>query len=190
MDARWSVLPYYFGGHDLEFERHAREILSATIITSRGVGMGVALLAARATAPRLLIGGDCFTALPVVFAHRSKIEDIYWLDAHGDFHDEVTTTTGFLGGMPFAALTGGACGRLLEFLGEAPVDPARCKHVGGKAWDEGEKDRMVAAGVELLGYLPRRVDRPRLSPSPPRRGCARCCHRSTWCWRPDTRPCG
>ncbi len=32
MDARWSVLPYYFGGYDAAFERSAREEFSAAII--------------------------------------------------------------------------------------------------------------------------------------------------------------
>jgi arginase len=160
MDARWSTLPYYFGGYNPEFERYAREDLSATIIRSAGAGLGAALSAARAAAPRFLIGGDCFTALPVIFARRSEIENVYWFDAHGDFHDEVTTSTGFLGGMPFAALTGKACGHLLEFLGEDPMDPARCKHVGGRVWDEGEKEQMEVAGVELLLTPPSYLDRP------------------------------
>lgn len=157
MNAHWSALPYYFGGYDPEFEHHAREDVSATIIRTSGVGMGAALLAAQTVAPRFLLGGDCFTALPVIFAHRSQIEDVYWFDAHGDFHDEVTTSTGFLGGMPFAALTGAACGRLLEYLGQAPIDPVCCTHVGGTAWDEGEKERMEAAGVRVLDSLPPRL---------------------------------
>ena len=153
-------MPYYFGAYSPELERHAREDLSAMIIRSAGPGLGAALFAAHEAAPRFLIGGDCFTALPVVFAHRAEIEDLYWFDAHGDFHDEVTTSSGFLGGMPFAALTGEGCGRLLDFLGEGPVDAARCAHVGGRDWDEGEKERMEAAGVKLLQSPPVRLDKP------------------------------
>jgi hypothetical protein len=160
VDARWSTLPYYFGSYSPEFERYARKDFSATIIRSAGTGLGAALSAAHEAAPRFLIGGDCFTALPVIFAHRSEIESVYWFDAHGDFHDEVTTSTGFLGGMPFAALTGNSCSRLLEFLREAPVNPSLCKHVGGRAWDKGEKERMLASGVELLATPPAHLDAP------------------------------
>lgn len=158
MDASWSVLPYYFGRYDADFERLAREDFEATIIRSGGEGLGSGLLAAQRAAPRLLIGGDCFSALPVVSAHRDEIERVYWFDAHGDFHDEATTSTGFLGGMTFATLTGRACDRLLEILGADPVDPSRCTHVGGRAWDEDERERMLAAGVELLSAPPSRIE--------------------------------
>jgi arginase family enzyme len=56
--------------------------------------------------------------------------------------------------MPFAALTGYSCDRLLKFLGESPIDPTKCKHVGGRSWDVGEKERIQAAGVELLDTPP------------------------------------
>ncbi len=160
MDTKWSAIPYYFGRYNSNFERYLREDFSAEIIKSSGGTLGSILSAAYISAPRLLIGGDCFTALPVIFSHRDEIENVYWFDAHGDFHDEISTSSGFLGGMPFAALTGYSCDRLLKFLGESPINPTKCKHVGGRSWDVGEKERIQAVGVELLDAPPFEINSP------------------------------
>ena len=160
MEPMWSAIPYYFGRYNADFEQYLRDDFSAEIIRSSGGTLGAILAAATKSAPRFLIGGDCFTALPVIFSHRNEIENVYWFDAHGDFHDEVSTSTGFLGGMPLAALTGYACDRLLKFLGEYPIDPSRCRHIGGRAWDVGEKERILAAGVQLLDEPPLVINAP------------------------------
>lgn len=154
MDIKWSAIPYYFGRYNSDFEQYLKDDFSAEIIKSSIGTLGSILSVAYQSAPRLLIGGDCFTALPVIFSHRDEIENVYWFDAHGDFHDETSTSSGFLGGMPFAALTGYSCDRLLKLLGESPINPAKCKHIGGRSWDVGEKDRIQAAGVELLDVPP------------------------------------
>lgn len=156
----WDTLPYYFGRHSARLEANAEQYGSERVVRSAGPGLGAALLAAREAAPRLLVGGDCFTALPVVFAHRDEIEHVYWFDAHGDFNDETTTNTGFLGGMPFAALSGHALPRLLEHLGETPIDAGACTHVAGRSWDEGERERALAAGVEVIDRPPSRMPVP------------------------------
>jgi arginase family enzyme len=159
-ETKWSAIPYYFGRYNAVFERYLRDDFSAEIIKSSGGTLGSILVVAYNSAPRLLIGGDCFTALPVIFSHRNKIENVYWFDAHGDFHDETSTSSGFLGGMPFAALTGYSCERLLKLLGESPISPTKCKHVGGRSWDVGEKERIQAAGVVLLDTPPLELNAP------------------------------
>lgn len=157
IDVRCSAIPYYFGKYSEVFEQHLRKEFSAEIIKSSSEMLGSILLTAYKRAPRLLIGADCFTILPVVFAHRDEIDTIYWFDAHGDYDNIVTTTGGFPGGMPFAALTGHACDRLLDHLGADPIDPTKCKHVGGRAWEPEEKETMEAAGVELLESPPLKI---------------------------------
>lgn len=149
--------PYYFGRYSPEFERHARDKFCARIIRGRCENLGSVLKAIYSSASLFVIGGDCFTALPVIFRHESMIQRVYWIDAHGDYNSEATTSTGFLGGMALAALTGQACERLPTLLGHQPISPTRCTHVGGRAWDPLEKERMRAKGINLLHSPPSHI---------------------------------
>jgi arginase len=149
--------PYYFGKYSAKFEEYARRHFAAAIIRAERENLGSVATAIYHHVPRLVIGGDCFTALPCVLAHRAEIQCIYWFDAHGDFNDEVTTASGFLGGMPLAALRGLACDRLLALFGKVVFPSGKCIHVGGRAFDLLEKHRMRAAGIGLRRSLPTRL---------------------------------
>jgi len=55
----------------------------------------------------ITIGGDHTVALGTIAGvSKDKKIAVYWIDAHGDFNTEKTTTTGHIHGMPLAALAG------------------------------------------------------------------------------------
>ena len=59
----------------------------------------------------ILLEGDCSHAVGVAggIARAGMTPGIAWFDAHGDLHTYATTTTGYVGGMPFAVALGWDC---------------------------------------------------------------------------------
>ena len=55
-----------------------------------------------------VVSGDCVTALAVLAGLQRRGGDpaLIWFDAHGDFHTEATTASGYLGGLPLAKAVG------------------------------------------------------------------------------------
>lgn len=68
----------------------------------------VAAAVAAADAPRVVLSGDCVTALAVAAGvqRRGISAGLVWFDAHGDFHTESSTASGYLGGLPLAKAVG------------------------------------------------------------------------------------
>lgn len=77
----------------------------------------------------LLLSGDCTTAIGAVAGLQRRHGDlaVVWLDGHGDFNTPGTTITGYLGGMPLAALTGRAPQLMCGPLQLRPVAERRCQ---------------------------------------------------------------
>lgn len=97
----------------------------------------------------MLVSGDCLGAIA---AHRPGLP-LVWFDAHGDFHTLRTTETGSLGGMPLAMLTGLGDQSLLEACRVTPLPFTDVTHVGGSAFDAGERGRMEGLGVTVVRHL-------------------------------------
>jgi arginase len=57
----------------------------------------------------LVLSGDCARARAVVAGVQRRYRDlaVVWLDAHGDYNTPAISTSGYLGGMSLAMLTGG-----------------------------------------------------------------------------------
>src|SRR4030088_1823799 len=71
----------------------------------------------------VVLSGDCITALAVLAGvQRSGIDAaLIWFDAHGDFHTEQTTASGYLGGLPLAKAVGRGDLSLPQGLGLTPI---------------------------------------------------------------------
>jgi arginase len=56
----------------------------------------------------VVLTGDCVASLAVIagIQHRGIAASLVWFDAHGDFHTESTTRSGYLGGLPLAKAVG------------------------------------------------------------------------------------
>jgi len=54
----------------------------------------------------IIFAGDCTSCVGAMKGLESHEPDILWYDAHGDFNTTETSPSGFLGGMPLAAMVG------------------------------------------------------------------------------------
>ncbi len=69
----------------------------------------------------VVFANDCTSCLGMMKGLEAKSPAILWYDSHGDFNTPETTPSGFLGGMPLAALVGRGNQHLMRGLDLAPV---------------------------------------------------------------------
>ena len=88
----------------------------------------------------VVLSGDCVTALAVLAGvQRSGIDAaLVWFDAHGDFHTEQTTSSGYLGGLPLAKAVGRGDLSLPDSLGLTPLAEGRVLLVDARDLDPPE----------------------------------------------------
>lgn len=103
----------------------------------------------------ILIGGDCLNALGMWRGIQRGLPTlttgVAWFDAHGDWNTEQTTLSGYLGGMPFAALCGYGNEQLRTALGiEQPATPRTCALIGVRDLDLPEKVLLDTTPVAQL----------------------------------------
>ena len=72
----------------------------------------------------VVFANDCTSCLGLVKGLEAQSPAILWYDSHGDFNTPETTPSGFLGGMPLAALVGRGNQHLMRGLGLAPIAEA------------------------------------------------------------------
>jgi arginase len=99
----------------------------------------------------LVLSGNCLPAAVGTLAGLGPAVGVAWLDAHGDFHTPETTPSGFVDGMALA-VAAGRCWRSLASVvpGFKPVPARRLVHVGGRAFDPGERERLSECGAQIL----------------------------------------
>ena len=56
----------------------------------------------------VVLSGSCFSAVGVVAGFDAIAPGVVWFDAHADFDEPATTTSGYLDGMGLAIMTGSA----------------------------------------------------------------------------------
>jgi arginase len=119
------------------------------------VHRAVADAVARAARP-LLLSGDCPAALGAVAGLQRRHGDVavVWLDAHGDFNTPAITTSGYLGGMPLAMLTGRAPELFAAPLGLRPVPDTSAVLAGARDLDPAERDALTASQVRRVPAEP------------------------------------
>ena len=88
----------------------------------------------------VVVSGDCMTPLAVVAGLQQRGTDValVWFDAHGDFHTEDTTTSGYIGGLPLAKAIGRGDMTLPDALGMRPLQEQRAVLVDGRDLDPPE----------------------------------------------------
>src|SRR5579859_7619212 len=93
----------------------------------------------------LVLEGDCTHAVGAIggLAQAKGSMGVIWFDAHGDLNTMETTTSGFLGGMPYAVALGWDLDdwRLATGLQE-PVRPEAAILVGGSDLDVAEMEAL------------------------------------------------
>ena len=69
----------------------------------------------------VVFANDCTSCLGMVKGLEAQSPALLWYDSHGDFNTPETTPSGFLGGMPLAALVGRGNQHLMRGMELAPI---------------------------------------------------------------------
>lgn len=99
----------------------------------------------------LILSGNCGATLGAVAGAGTKRLGVVWFDAHGEFNTPETTTSGFLDGMGLAVATGLCWQKLAGSMpGYQPIPGKQILLIGGRDFDDGEKERLEQAGVCVI----------------------------------------
>jgi arginase len=114
-----------------------------------GVYSGLRDAVAAATTPPVVLSGDCVASLAVIAGlQQGGIRPgLVWFDAHGDFHTEATTTSGYLGGLPLAKAVGRGDLTLPDALGMTPLAEDSVLLADGRDLDPPEKAALARSRV-------------------------------------------
>ncbi|HET9909839.1 MAG TPA: arginase family protein [Anaerolineales bacterium] len=99
----------------------------------------------------LVLSGNCGATLGVIAGSGAKQPGVIWFDAHGEFNTPETTTSGFLDGMGLAIATGTCWKKLAASIPNfQPLPAEHILLVGGRDFDEGEKEGLEQAGASVV----------------------------------------
>jgi arginase len=98
----------------------------------------------------LIFSGDCVSALGAVKGLETKRPAVLWYDAHGDFNTPETTISGFLGGMPLAALVGRGNEALMAAIGLEPLMESDVLLTDARDLDPAERELLKSSAVKHL----------------------------------------
>jgi arginase len=105
----------------------------------------------------VLLGGDHCLGIGSISAVARHCRDtgknlrVLWLDAHTDFNTNALTPTGNVHGMPVAVLCGYGPDELTRIGGTTPaMQPSAIRQIGIRSVDEGEKQFVRQAGLEVF----------------------------------------
>ena len=99
-----------------------------------------------------MLSGDCPTARASVAALQRRHRDlaVLSLDAHGDFNTPAISTSGYLGGMALAMLTGRTPGLFDDTLGLRPVPDTSVVLADARDLDPAERDALTTSHVRRV----------------------------------------
>lgn len=101
----------------------------------------------------LILEGDCTHAVGAVggMAHALGRPGVAWFDAHADVHTMKTTTSGYIGGMPFAVALGWEFDDWRRTAGlENPVPAKAAALLGASDVDPEEEAALSSSGIARL----------------------------------------
>lgn len=151
----WHLTDHLAGGLNVTPSADAVEITGRPGTTGSlwadlaGVYAGLRDAIAAAATPPVVLSGDCVASLAVIagLQGRGIAPGLVWFDAHGDFHTEHTTTSGYLGGMPLAKAVGRGDLTLPAALGLAPLAEESVVLVDGRDLDPPEVTALAGSRV-------------------------------------------
>lgn len=97
----------------------------------------------------VVFANDCTSCLGMVKGLQSKSPVILWYDSHGDFNTPETTPSGFLGGMPLAALVGRGNQHLMRGIDLKPIAEADVIITDVRNLDPEEGDMLRGSAVTI-----------------------------------------
>lgn len=110
-------------------------------------------IAARPDKIPLVFANDCTSCLGMVKGLERQSPVVLWYDSHGDFNTPETTPSGFLGGMPLAALVGRGNQHLMQGLKLQPILESDVIITDARNLDPEEGDMLRASDVTIYETL-------------------------------------
>lgn len=101
----------------------------------------------------LVFANDCTSCLGMIKGLAPEAPVVLWYDSHGDFNTPETTPSGFLGGMPLAALVGRGNQHLMQGLGLQPISESDVIITDVRNLDPEEGDMLRASDVTIYESL-------------------------------------
>lgn len=100
----------------------------------------------------LILAGDCTSCWGAVTGLLDRERDLHvmWYDAHGDFNTPETSPSGFLGGMPLAAMVGMGNQERVQAIGLRPLEENRITIVDARDLDPEEGQMLQDSFVHHL----------------------------------------
>ena len=101
----------------------------------------------------VVFANDCTSCLGMVKGLESRAPAVLWYDSHGDFNTPQTTPSGFLGGMPLAALVGRGNQHLMRGIDLEPIAETDVIISDARNLDAEEEIMLRASQVRLYETL-------------------------------------
>jgi arginase len=101
----------------------------------------------------LIFAADCVSSLGVMKGLEDRKPAVLWYDAHGDFNTPETSPSGFLGGMPLAALVGRENEALVQGIGLTPLAENEVIITDARDLDPEESIALAASGIIHLKHI-------------------------------------
>ncbi len=98
----------------------------------------------------LVFAPDCVSAWGIMKGLEAKAPDVLWFDAHGDFNTPETTRSGYLGGMPLAAMVGRGNEDLMRGLSFSPISETKVTLTDARNLDPEEGELVRSSAVTHL----------------------------------------
>ena len=100
----------------------------------------------------VVFAGSCFNAVGSIMALNDPALGVVYFDAHPDFSEPATTTSGYFDSMGLAVLTGGAWQAMLAGIpGARAVPEGRVVLAGARDFDPSERRRVEDSEIVHLG---------------------------------------
>jgi len=97
----------------------------------------------------VVFASDCTSCLGMVKGLEAHQPAILWYDSHGDFNTPETSPSGFLGGMPLAAMVGRGNEHLMQGMGLEPLDESDVIVTDVRNLDPEEGDMLRGSDVTI-----------------------------------------
>lgn len=101
----------------------------------------------------LVFANDCTSCLGMIKGLERQSPVVLWYDSHGDFNTPETTPSGFLGGMPLAALVGRGNQHLMQGLELQPIKESDVIVTDARNLDPEEGVMLRASNVTICQSL-------------------------------------
>jgi len=98
----------------------------------------------------LILAGDCTSCWGAMAGLAMHQLDVLWYDAHGDFNTPDTSPSGFLGGMPVAAMVGMGNQDLVKAIGLKTISESSITIVDARDLDPQEAKLLYESDVNHL----------------------------------------